>query len=178
MFVYPSVNIDIEPCDFAASPHPLLLLLYSHACFVSFCLSRLKLFGHPHLSYTLAFCCVRVHVCVTLLAGTCVYHVRIMSGISESAGVALAMFVVHVATLTVVCLTSAFYAFFNVNTLQDNLKQVRYARWCNVNLNRVLLYHQLKADAAVVSTCNRYWVVIFKQMLVQHQLEADAVSSP
>lgn len=71
-----------------------------------------------------------VCVCVMLLTlvthvpfGVIMYNVNV-SGISESAGVALAMFIVHVATLTVVCVTSAFYAFFNVNTLQDNLKQV------------------------------------------------------
>lgn len=43
------------------------------------------------------------------------------------------MFVVHVATLSVVCVTSAFYAFFNVNTLQDNLKQVLYAIYDHVS---------------------------------------------
>lgn len=47
-----------------------------------------------------------------------------MQGISESAGVALGMFVVHVFTLTAVCVTSACYAYFNVTTLQDNLQQV------------------------------------------------------
>ena len=64
------------------------------------------------------------HVYITCVHHMCTSHVYIMSGISESAGVAVAMFVVHVATLTVVCVMSAFYAFFNVNTLQDNLKQV------------------------------------------------------
>eukprot|EP00752_Nemacystus_decipiens_P004270 g3901.t1 len=44
-------------------------------------------------------------------------------GISESAGVALGMFVVHVFTLTAVCVLSALYAFFNVTILKENLQQ-------------------------------------------------------
>ncbi|CAN0118008.1 unnamed protein product [Scytosiphon promiscuus] len=44
-------------------------------------------------------------------------------GISESAGVALGMFVVHVFTLTAVCVMSALYAFFNVTILKENLQQ-------------------------------------------------------
>lgn len=35
------------------------------------------------------------------------------------------MFVAHVFTLTAVCVGSAVYAFFNVDTLQDNLQQVQ-----------------------------------------------------
>lgn len=48
-----------------------------------------------------------------------------LAGISESAGVALGMFVVHVFTLTAVCVLSALYAFFNVTILKENLQQVR-----------------------------------------------------
>ncbi|CAM9488488.1 unnamed protein product [Ectocarpus sp. 13 AM-2016] len=44
-------------------------------------------------------------------------------GISESAGVALGMFVVHVFTLTAVCVLSACYAFYNVTILKENLQQ-------------------------------------------------------
>lgn len=47
-----------------------------------------------------------------------------LAGISESAGVALGMFVVHVFTLTAVCVLSALYAFFNVTILKENLQQV------------------------------------------------------
>lgn len=34
------------------------------------------------------------------------------------------MFVVHVLTLTAVCVLSALYAFFNVTILKENLQQV------------------------------------------------------
>lgn len=50
------------------------------------------------------------------------------AGISESAGVALGMFVVHVFTLTTVCVLSALYAFFNVTILKENLQQVSRRR--------------------------------------------------
>ncbi|CAN0289149.1 unnamed protein product [Ascophyllum nodosum] len=44
-------------------------------------------------------------------------------GISESAGAALGMFLAHVFTLTVLCVTSAVYAFFHVITLHENLQE-------------------------------------------------------
>lgn len=56
----------------------------------------------------------------------CITPVPCLAGISESAGVALGMFVVHVFTLTAVCVLSALYAFFNVTILKENLQQVRW----------------------------------------------------
>lgn len=38
------------------------------------------------------------------------------------------MFVVHVFTLTTVCVLSALYAFFNVTILKENLQQVSRRR--------------------------------------------------
>ena len=49
---------------------------------------------------------------------------RCCAGISESAGAALGMFLAHVFTLTVLCVTSAVYAFFHVITLHENLQEV------------------------------------------------------
>lgn len=34
---------------------------------------------------------------------------------------------VHVGTLTVLCVTSAFYAYFNVSTIRDNMQQAGYS---------------------------------------------------
>ena len=99
--------------------------MHMHVSWLSTFLYRRKLVGYYAVALFRVLVCVRV-TCVmyTCARHMCTSHVYIMSGISESAGVAVAMFVVHVATLTVVCVMSAFYAFFNVNTLQDNLKQV------------------------------------------------------
>ena len=110
--------------------------MHMHVSWLSTFLYRRKLVGSYAVALFRVLVCVRVtllahvyitcdvYVMYTCARHMCTSHVYIMSGISESAGVAVAMFVVHVATLTVVCVMSAFYAFFNVNTLQDNLKQV------------------------------------------------------
>lgn len=42
-------------------------------------------------------------------------------GISESATAAVVMFVLHIATLTLLCLTSTMYAYFNTATFHENL---------------------------------------------------------
>lgn len=66
-----------------------------------------------------------VTVLLLLLVVPCILPALRLAGISESAGVALGMFVVHVFTLTAVCVLSALYAFFNVTILKENLQQVR-----------------------------------------------------
>ncbi|CAM9516623.1 unnamed protein product, partial [Ascophyllum nodosum] len=56
---------------------------------------------------------------VLLLIFACLMTV----GISESAGAALGIFVAHVFTLTVLCVTSVGYAFFHLTTLSENLQK-------------------------------------------------------
>lgn len=74
---------------------------------------------------------------------------------SESAGVALAMFVVHVFTLTAVCITSAIYAFFNVTTLHENLQQVRVCPQHALSIAR----HDFRAMALPrLGFGSRFWI--------------------